>query len=62
MRLSVERNPWAMRVISRSLVLTLSVSPLDRPCVTVAMIPARWSLDAVVELDEGGSPARAGPR
>ena len=34
----------AMRVKRRSLVLTLSVSPFDRPWVTDATIPARWFL------------------
>ena len=32
-----------IRVISRSFVFTLSVSPLDRPWVTAAMMPARCS-------------------
>lgn len=49
-RASGDRNPMAILVISRILVLTDSVSPLDRPCSIAARISARclatraWSL------------------
>ena len=42
-------------------MFTLSVSPLERPWVTAATIPARVALDAVVELDERGDLAAPGP-
>src|SRR5207247_1825233 len=41
---SGERNPKAIRVSSRSLVLTDSTRPLDSPCSKVAWMPARWSV------------------
>ena len=46
---------------SQSLVLTLSVSPSKRPCVTLAMIAARVSSQAVVELDDSGDLQAARP-
>jgi class 3 adenylate cyclase/tetratricopeptide (TPR) repeat protein len=44
MSASGERNPNAIRVSSRSLVLTDSTRPLDRPYSRVAWMPARWSV------------------
>ena len=45
MRLSVEQNPQAMRVTSRSIALTLSVSPFDRPSVTLDAVVGRGDRD-----------------
>jgi hypothetical protein len=39
-----ERNPNAIRVSSRSLVLTDSTRRLDRPYSRLAWMPARWSV------------------
>ena len=61
MRASGERNPNAMRVRSRILVLTDSISPLDRPWSRAASMACAVSHDAAGQLDEGGDAAAPGP-
>ena len=41
----MEQNPQAMRVTSRSIALTLSVSPFDRPSVTLDAVVGRGDRD-----------------
>ena len=60
-RASAERKPKAMRVSSRILVLTDSISALDRPWSSVAWIVRADRGDALGEVDEGGDAAAAGP-
>jgi len=50
-----------MRVMSRSLVFTHSVSPVGEAGGDAGDDPGPVFLDAVVELDEGGDLAPAGP-
>ena len=61
MRASGDLNPKATRVISRILVLTDSMRPLDRPCSIAARIEAWVFDDATLQLHEGGNPAAPRP-
>jgi hypothetical protein len=54
MSASGEWNPNAIRVSSRSLVLTDSTRPLDRPWSRVAWMPARWSVTERASLTNAG--------
>ena len=54
-------KPKAMRVMSRILVLTDSMSPLDRPCSMAARIWGGVLDDAALERDERFDAAASGP-
>ena len=52
---SGERNPNAILVNSRSLVLTLSTRALERPWISAASIPARCSRIDLASFTNAGS-------
>ena len=54
-------KPNAIRVMSRILVLTDSIRPLDRPCSIAARIESLVFHDAALQGDERGDAAAAGP-
>ena len=54
MRASAERNPNAMRVIGRILVLTDSIKASDRPCSSAASMRARTAVIRVARLTKAG--------
>ena len=60
MRASGDLNPNAMRVMSRILVLTDSVRPLDSPCSIAARIDGVCSTMVFLQFHEGRDPASAG--
>jgi len=60
MRASGERNPNAIRVSSRILVLVDSISPCDRPCSGAASMAARC-LAIRPASDEDRDAAAPGP-
>ena len=53
MSASGERNPKATRVMRRILVLTASISPLDRPCSIAARIEDRCLVMVRASLTNG---------
>src|SRR5674536_221355 len=55
---SGERNPKAMRVRSRSFVLTLSTRAFDSPWLSAASMPARWSRMERASFTNAGSRQR----
>ena len=61
MRASGDLKPKAMRVMSRILVLTDSVRPLDRPCSIAARIDGVCLTMRFLQFHERRDPASAGP-
>lgn len=54
MRAGADRKPKVMRVSSRILVLTDSISALDRRCSSAAWILSRTAAGEAGEADEAG--------
>ena len=52
MRASGDRNPKAIRVMRRILVLTDSMRPFERPCSIAARIEVRCFDDPALQVDE----------